>query len=426
MDYKSITEDDIVILGEICGKESVITEKAINEDYSHDELEGLVSYPSVIVIPHSVEEVSRILRYASDCRITVTPRGRGTGLVGGRVTLNGGILLSLHEMDRILELDPENLTLTVEAGTLLIEINQFLEDTDFFYAPDPGEKSASIGGNISTNAGGMRAVKYGVTRDSILGIEAVLADGSVLHLGGKTVKNSSGYSLKDLIIGSEGTLAVVTKAALKLRPKPGKVINLLVSYPDIGSAIDAVPEIMKTKVTSTAVEFMEREVILISEEYLGKKFPNKASKTYLLLTFDGFDKDEIEKTYDQAARVCLSTGSSDVFIADTEERNESIWSARGAFLEAIKASTTALDECDVVVPGKEIATFIKFTRKMDEVYGLRILSFGHAGDGNIHVYILKDDCKYEEGIISTELTVHGFLNPRAIVKMSVFLEKLFI
>lgn len=395
MQYKKVTKEDIISLIEICGKENVFVQKEIHEDYSHDELQGLITYPSVLITPHSEKEISSVLKYASENLIPVTPRGRGTGLVGGCVSLANGILLSCHRMNRILELDQENLTLTVEAGAMLLDINQFLADTNYFYAPDPGEKSASLGGNISTNAGGMRAIKYGVTRDSVLGLEVVLPDGQILNFGGKTVKNSSGYSIKDLIIGSEGTLAVITKAILKLRPKPGKIINLLVPYPDIATAISAVPEIMKTKTTPTAVEFMEKKVILTAEEYLGKHFPDKSADAYLLITFDGIDKGEIEKIYDEAARVCLKTGAYDVFISDTEERNEAIWSARGAFLEAIKASTTVLDECDVVVPRKEIAAFVGFTKALEKKYGLRILTFGHAGDGNIHSYILKDDCAQE-------------------------------
>ncbi|MEA2076986.1 MAG: FAD-linked oxidase C-terminal domain-containing protein, partial [Candidatus Marinimicrobia bacterium] len=258
-------------------------------------------------------------------------------------------------------------------------------------APDPGEKSASIGGNIATNAGGMRAVKYGVTRDYIRELEVVLASGEIITVGGKIVKDSSGYSLKDLMVGSEGTLGIITKAVLKLLPLPKVAISLLVPFPDIETAITAVPTIIKSKVIPTAIEYMERNVILSAEDYLGKKFPDNSADAYILLTFDGNTKAEVEKTYEQVAHVCLAAGAMDVFISDTDERNESIWSARGAFLEAIKASTSEMDECDVVVPRNFVADFINYTKFVEKELEIRIASFGHAGDGNLHVYVLKDD-----------------------------------
>jgi glycolate oxidase len=294
-------------------------------------------------------------------------------------------------MNKILELDEENLTLTVEPGVLLMEISKFVEDRDFFYPPDPGEKSATIGGNINTNAGGMRAVKYGVTRDYVRGLEVVLADGTVMEIGGKVVKNSSGYSLKDLIVGSEGTLGIVTKAVLRLLPLPQKTISLLIPYPDLARAIETVPLIIKSKAIPTAIEFMEREVIVAAEDFLGKAFPDNSAAAYLLLTFDGNSKEEIEQAYEKVAHICLDNGALDVFISNTQERNEAIWAARGAFLEAIKASTSEMDECDVVVPRKHVADFIKDMKALQQEFNVRIMNFGHAGDGNLHIYVLRDE-----------------------------------
>ena len=293
-------------------------------------------------------------------------------------------------MNRIVEIDEENLTVTVEPGVLLMTLSKFVEENDLFYPPDPGEKTATIGGNISTNAGGMRAVKYGVTRDYVMGLTVVLPSGEILELGGKVVKSSSGYDLMDLIIGSEGTLGVITKAILKLLPLPTKTISLLISFPSINQAIDIVPEIIKSKASPTAIEFMERETILFSEEYLGKKFPDTKSRAYVLLTFDGNSLNQIEKDYEVVANLCLKKGASDVFLVDTDERKESVWSARGSFLEAIKASTTEMDECDVVVPRNRVADFIKYIHEISEELDIRIPSFGHAGDGNLHVYICRD------------------------------------
>ena len=396
MEYTPVTQKDIDHLIDICGSENVLTGDAIHEDYSRDELAGIRQYPEVVVLPTNKDQVSNVLKYANKRHIAVTPRGQGTGLVGAAVAIYKGIMLSTERMNKILELDEANLTLTVEPGVLLMEISKYVEERDFFYPPDPGEKSASIGGNISTNAGGMRAVKYGVTRDYVRELEVVLANGDIITVGGKIVKDSSGYCLKGLMIGSEGTLGVITKAVLKLLPLPKVAISLLVPYPNIEAAIGAVPTIIKSKAIPTAIEYMERNVILSAEDYLGKKFPDNTSDAYLLLTFDGNTKADVEKIYEQVAHVCLDTGALDVFISDTDERNESIWSARGAFLEAIKASTTEMDECDVVVPRNFVADFINYTKVVEKELDVRIASFGHAGDGNLHVYVLKDEMSDEE------------------------------
>ncbi|MBP5640428.1 MAG: FAD-binding oxidoreductase, partial [Victivallales bacterium] len=357
----------------------------------HDELSGIRRRPDVLVKAASTQEVAAVMKYAYEHTIPVTPRGQGTGLVGGAVPLYGGILLDLSGMNRIIELDEDNLTLTLEPGVLLMEVVKYVEERGFLYPPDPGEKSATIGGNISTNAGGMRAVKYGVTRDYVRGLEVVLPNGEVTELGGKVVKNSSGYSLKDLVVGSEGTLAVVTKAILRLLPLPKFKISLLVPFPTLPAAIQTVPLVLRASSVPTAVEFMEREVILASEEFLGRKFPDNSADAYLLLTFDAASRDELEFAYTSAANICLEAGALDVLLSNTQERNESIWSARGAFLEAIKASTTEMDECDVVVPRRHVAEFILFAHALQDKHHIRIRSFGHAGDGNLHIYILRDD-----------------------------------
>ncbi|MBR4184375.1 MAG: FAD-binding oxidoreductase, partial [Clostridia bacterium] len=328
--------------------------------------------------------------------IPVVVRGSGTGLVGGAVALCGGIMLDTSRMNRILELDNENLTVTVQPGVLLMELADFALKNDYLYPPDPGEKSATIGGNISTNAGGMRAVKYGVTRDYVRGLTAVLPDGSVRKFGGKVVKNSTGYNLMQLLIGSEGTLGVITEAILKLVPLPKITESLLVPFPSANEGIRAVPEIIRSRASLTAIEFFERETVLFAEEYLGKKFPDTASPAYLLLTVDGNDRAGIDRELTTVAKLCMVLGAPDAYIVDTDERKESVWKARGAFLEAIKASTTEMDECDVVVPRSKIAEFIEYTHALSGEVGIRIPSFGHAGDGNLHVYVCRDGLSEEE------------------------------
>lgn len=396
MKYKTVTSRDVKFLQMVTDESRVFTGQDINDDYTHDEMmEYGKSLPDAVVEVETTYEVSRILEYAHDKRIPVTPRGSGTGLCGGAVAIRGGILLSLTRMNKILEIDEGNLMARVEAGVLLMDLAKAVEAKDLFYPPDPGEKSATIGGNVMTNAGGMRAVKYGVTRDYVRGMEVVLPNGSIVRTGGKVIKNSSGYSLKDLLVGSEGTLGVVTEITLRLLPLPTKTVSLLVPFPSLDQCIETVPAILRSCSNPTAVEFMQREVIEAAEEYLGKVFPDKSSDAYLLLSFDGNSKEEIEKTYDGIAKLCLEQGAIDVFISDTEERQESIWSARGAFLEAIASSTPTMDECDVVVPKDKVADFVKFAHSLEPEYGFRVCSFGHAGDGNLHVYVLRDDTPEE-------------------------------
>lgn len=389
-DYRKITAEDLDFFRSVTEPRRVLSGGEIGEDYAHDELGGVSNPPEAIVRVLSTGEVSRLLAYADERRIPVVARGSGTGLVGAAVAVEGGLMLDLSAMNKILELDRDNLTVTVQPGVLLMELAAFAEDNGFLYPPDPGEKSATIGGNISTNAGGMRAVKYGVTRDYVRALTVVLPGGQVMELGGKVVKNSTGYSIKDLIVGSEGTLAVITQAVLKLVPKPAVSVSLLLPFDSMDEALDAVPEIVRSQAAPTAIEYMSREVILFSEDYLGKRFPEDSHAAYLLLTFDGGSAEQVEAEYSAVADLCQGLGARDALIIDTDERKDSVWPARGAFLEAIKASTTEMDECDVVVPRSRIADFIKFTHQVAAELALRIPSFGHAGDGNLHVYICRD------------------------------------
>ncbi len=397
--YNQVKDEDIAFFENLCGKSHVYRRDQIVEDFTRDEKtpEKLWTYPEVMVEITNTKQISEIMKYCSSRNIPVTPRGQGTGLVGGCIPIYGGLLLNMNSMNKIIELDEENLTLVVEPGVLIMEIKSHVEDKGLFYAPFPGEKSATIGGNISTNAGGIKAVKYGVTREWVRGLEIVLPNGKIIELDGDLAKNSSGYSLKNLIIGSEGTLAIITKAWLKLIPQPKYMISLLVPFPNYESAIEAVPKIIiKSKVLPTSLEFMERDVILDAEEYLGKKFPDNTSNAYLLISMDGSDKQAIEKEYEAVADVCLELGALDVFISDTPERQDSIWATRSAFLEGIKGCTTEIDECDVVVPRSEIARFLKYTLILQKEHNIRLKTFAHAADGNVHVYVLKDQLGQEE------------------------------
>ena len=388
--YNKINNEDIAYLKSFIPAGRIFVGEEISADFGHDELGGIEKMPDVLINVLSTEEVSKIMKYAYDHDLPVVARGSGTDLVGAAVALEGGIMICTSLMNHILELDENNLTITVEPGVLLMELQAYVEERDFFYPPDPGEKSATIGGNISTNAGGMRAVKYGVTRDFVRGLTVVLPNGDVEQLGGKVVKNSSGYDLKDLIIGSEGTLCIITEAILKLLPKPSESVSMLLPFKTMEKAIEVVPEIIKSKASLTAIEFMSLNTINYAEDFLGKKFPDTNYEAYILLTFDGNSLREIEEEYNKVVDLCLEHGAIDGYFVDTDERKKSVWNTRGALLEAIKASTDLMDECDVVVPKDKVAKFIKYTYDVSKEVGLRIPSFGHAGDGNLHVYLCRD------------------------------------
>ena len=360
MAYNRVTAEDLAVFRSIVGEDRCLSGDKILPDYGHDELGGIHSMPDVLLRVTSTEEVSSVMKHCYKRNIPVVVRGSGTGLVGASVAVEHGVMLETTAMNKIVELDRDNLTVTVQPGILLMELTEYVQGQGFFYPPDPGEKTATIGGNISTNAGGMRAVKYGVTRDYVRGLTVVMPDGEIMTLGGSVVKNSSGYSLKDLVVGSEGTLAVVTEAVLKLLPLPKYTVSLLVPFPEMDKALAAVPELLRSDVSPVALEYMGQETIRCAEAYLGKKFPDHQHPAYLLMTFDGRDEKTVAVEYDRAAELCLSLGATDVLIVDTEERKSSVWTARGAFLNAIKGSTDLMDECDVVVPKSRIADFFRY------------------------------------------------------------------
>ena len=395
--FRKLETRDIEALSAITGRDYVSVRDEIHPDYTHDEMTHYGCFdPELVIQPGCTEEVSQILAYANQEHLPVTTRGAGTGLCGGCVPIHGGIVMSTMRMNKILEIDEQTMNAVLQPGVLLMEIIEEAANHNLLYAPDPGEKSASVGGNVMTNAGGMRAVKYGVTRDYVRGLEVVLADGSVLTLGGKTSKNSSGYSLKDLIVGSEGTLAVVTKITMKLLPKPRAMTSLLIPFTTLKDALTLVPKIMRLPAVATTIEFMEKEVIQDAQDYLGKDFPNKEFNAYLIVSYSANTPEEMQAMIHDCAELALQEGAEDVFISDTEERQSSIWDARGAFLEAIKNSTTQMDECDVVVDIDKVADFCQFARDLSIQEDIRIRSFGHAGDGNLHIYVLKDALPEEE------------------------------
>ncbi len=387
--YKHIDQKDIDFLISVCTKERVLT--TLPDGFNKDEMpiygEG---NGEVAVYVLSALEVSQILRYANTHHIDITTRGSGTGLVGSCVPLHGGIILSTAKMNKIHSIDPSTMTAVVEPGVLLMKLAAEAENLNVMYPPDPGEKSATLGGNAATNAGGMRAIKYGVTRDYIKALEIVMANGEILNLGKAVSKNSSGYALKDLMIGSEGTLGIITKLTLKLIPKPTLNVSLLVPFDDIQSALSAVPEVVQLPDVCTTLEFMEKEVLDDAKEYLGKDFPDRQYPAYLILTYSASSQVQLDAMVEKASVLLKTLNAKDVFLSDTVERQAALWNTRGAFLEAIKNSTSLMDEADVVMPITKIADYLQFIKTLAQQFNVRIRTFGHAGDGNLHVYVCKD------------------------------------
>ena len=385
-------------LKEIIPDKKRIVTHDIPEKYLSDTLGRLKGEASALVFPQSTEEVSKILKYAHKHDIPVTPRGAGTNLVGSTVPVDGGIILDFSHMDKVLELDENTMTITVQPGLLLQDLQKYVEERGLFYPPDPGEKASSVGGNISTNAGGMRAVKYGVTRDYVRGLEVVTADGSVLTAGGKNVKDASGLSLKNLYIGSEGTLAVITKCILKLIPKPETSLSVLVPYPDLKTGIRSVLSVLRANANPTAVEFMERKVVKLGEDFLGVKYPYPEAGSYILLTFDGHAT-EVRENAERIRKLALNGGALAYLpLTDTAQNNPSndipsaadIWKVRGALVKAVEAFSEQ-EPVDIVVPIDKTAEFISFINKLDEESGMQMVSFGHAGDGNVHLCVVRGD-----------------------------------
>lgn len=374
-------------LKNIIPDESRLVFDHIPPEYLSDTLGRRKGEASALVFAKSTEEVSKVLQFAYANKIPVTPRGAGTNLVGSTVPVDGGIILDLSQMNRILELDTETMTVTVEPGLLLQDLQAYVEEHDLFYPPDPGEKASSIGGNISTNAGGMRAVKYGVTRDYVRGLEVVTADGTVLTVGGKNVKDASGLSLKHLYIGSEGTLAVITKCVLKVIPKPETSLSILVPYPDLKTGIGSVLSILRADANPTAVEFMERNVVKLGEDFSGVRYPCPEAGSYILLTFDGREG-EVAASAERIQTLALSSGALDyIFLTDPQQAAD-IWKVRGALVKAVEA-VSEQEPVDIVVPINRTAEFIGYINQLEQSSGMCMVSFGHAGDGNVHLCVVR-------------------------------------
>lgn len=388
--YKKMTQEDIDKIRTLTDSSRVWVGDEIAYEYYHDEMPEYGIYPPDLYVEViNKEEVSAIMAYAYQENIPVVCRGAGTGLAGGAICKYGGIMLSVMRMNKIYPVDHKNQTITVEPGALLVDVQAAAAAEGLFYPPDPGEKTASIGGNVITNAGGMKAVRYGLTRDFVRCMEVVLPDGSIMEFSSNVVKNTTGYDLKDLVIGSEGTLCILTQVTLKLLPAPTCTCTLVMPFNSLEECADMVPKVLELPFIPTAIEFLERELIEIVERCLNKPLPVQAGEAVLIVMYDASSQQELDSAVEAAAEAALANGALDCCIANTPERAASVWAVRGGILEGMKADSVAQEECDVVVPRAHIAEYVKQAKRIASRYGIRVEPCGHCGDGNIHTELLR-------------------------------------
>jgi len=393
--YKKIDDAIRRRLAEIVGAAGLISDQEKMADYSHDEfsLTEIRRLPEAVVKPGTREEVAAILMLAHGERIPVTPRGGATGLCGGCVPTFGGIVLSLERMNRIVEIDPDNQMAVVEPGVTLRDFDREVEQAGLAFPPHPGDDSAVIGGLVATNAGGSRAVKYGGIRNYVRGLEVALPRGDIIRLGGKLVKSSTGYNLLHLMIGSEGTLGVITQATIQLLPAAPKTRSLVIPFDDIGAAIGTVPRLLARGIQPLAVEFIEREVITITEAYLDLRWPAPIGRTCLLVILEAGSEAEMDAISQAVAEVCLAAGALDVFVADTPKKQDTVLEIRSKIYEAIKSQTVEI--LDICIPRAAIPGHVEKIREVAERHSVWLPTFGHAADGNVHTHIMK--ARYADG-----------------------------
>ncbi len=366
------------------------------DTFARDESPDLRRAPEILARADSTEAVSTVLRLCSRYGVPVTPRGCGTGVAGGAVPIRGGVALSLDRMDRIIEIDRENMTATVEPGVITARLQDAAAEAGLMYPPDPSSlDSCSIGGNVAVGAGGPRAVKYGTTRDYVIGLEFVTVDGCVHTAGGKFIKNATGYSLIGLLIGSEGTLAVITKITVRLVPAPLHVIDVLAPYPGIDEALRAVTRVLTGGVSPSTIEFMEEDAVRLVAAHLGHEMPLPGARAHLLIQLDGGTEEEVTGRMERLAPL-LDVDPEKILVAVNRAQRNTLWKARRAIREAITRESPEFLAEDTVVPRAAIPLFLRELKNRFERQNLRSVMFGHAGDGNVHVDVLRDAMGLEE------------------------------
>jgi glycolate oxidase len=391
--HYSCSAEEIAALKDLIGSEAVFVEEEVLHVYGSDETEDLSFPPSVVVKPSDAQDVSKVLRFCNERNIPVTPIGGRTGLSGGALSVCGGVGLSLEKMNRIVRIDEKNLQVVVQPAVITQVLQEEVAKLGMYYPPDPSSRgSCFIGGNLAENAGGPRAVKYGVTKDFVLNLEVVLPNGEIIRTGANTLKNSTGYNLTQLMIGSEGTLGVITEATLKLVPMPSHQLLMLVPFSDAYQACEAVSAIFRAGITPSALEFMERDAIDWVLKFVDDvQVPvGEEVQAHLLIEVDGNHMDALQADCERIFTVMESFNCGEILFADDEAQKAQLWKLRRKVAEAVKSNSVYKEE-DTVVPRYQLPQLLKGVKEIGVRYGFRSVCYGHAGDGNLHVNIIKGE-----------------------------------
>jgi len=389
--YQPLTANLLAELAHLFPQTLIWEDKELLFNHSHDETENLSYLPAAVFIPKTTTELQTLVKWAAKNKIPLTTQGARTGLAGGALPVAGGIAVSMEKMNSIIAIDADNFQITVEAGLITGEINRTIKDLGLFYPAEPSSKDSSfIGGNVATNAGGARAVKYGVTRDYVLNLEVILPNGELIWTGANTLKNSTGYNLTQLIAGSEGTLAIITKVVLKLVALPTHRLVLWAEFDDILEAGKAVTSVFKGGLLPAAIEFMEKEAVEVGIAYLnhnptGKKLDKAA---YLLIELDGNQPEVLQKDAETLFEILQQHQVGEILYADNAQQQEELWKLRRCIGHAVKISSIYKEE-DTVVPRAQLPALIVFIKNLAQQHNFKAICYGHAGDGNLHVNILR-------------------------------------
>lgn len=392
MNYKVIDPADIAFFQSVTGSEHVYTSADVIEKYSRDETDGCSFPPEVVIKPRSAEEISGLLKYCNEKRIPVSPRAAGTGLSANSLCIHGGVMLSVERMNTVLNIDDRNLQVTTEPGVITEALQNMLQERGLFYPVDPSSRGSSfIGGNVACNSGGPRAVKYGVVKDFVLNLEVVLADGTIMWTGANTLKNSTGYNFTQLFVGSEGTLGIITKIVLKLLPYPKYNNIMLAPFKSMDDASAAVSAVFRAGIIPSCIEFMEREAIEYVMNFLGDVHVPLADDTQatLLIEVDGSDMEQIQKDCERIYEVLSGFEVGEILFADNDSQKTDLWRMRRNIAYAVKKTNVTVEE-DTVVPRADLPELLRHIKAVGKKYNFRSVCYGHAGDGNVHVRILKD------------------------------------
>lgn len=398
MPFTEVTLDLISRFEEIVGKGNVIVDEAKRFDYSHDQTEDYSFIPDVVLRPSSPEQISMIMRLCNELLIPVTPRGAGTGLSGGALPIHKGVVISMENFNRILDIDELNLQATVEPGVITEVFQNAVKEKGLFYPPDPASRgSCFIGGNVSQNSGGPKAVKYGVTRDYVLNLEVVLPTGDIIWTGANVLKNATGYNLTQLVCGSEGTLGIITKIVFKLRGLPQKSVLMLIPFVTNAEACRGIAEIFRAGITPSGMEFFEREAALKTIDYCEKIYAAKVTTpfpedmdAYLLCELDGNDDETLMRDAERVMMVAEKFQIGEILFADNNAQKEELWKIRKNISPAVNAYSLTKAE-DVVVPRANLPKLIVGIKEIGKRYGFNSVCYGHLGDGNLHINVMKEN-----------------------------------